>query len=182
VTLREAEPGDARPLLDLLSTPDVARLMSPPPSTLDCVEHFIGLMRRGRASGEYACFVAVPRGSAAAAGLFQIHRLQPGFRLAEWGFALAQPYWGTGTFAEAAALVLRFAFDTLGVDRLEARAALLNGRGNGALAKLGAVRELVLRRAFRLDGRWVDQALWSLLADDWRRSAARVARVQTCVH
>jgi RimJ/RimL family protein N-acetyltransferase len=45
-----------------------------------------------------------------------------------------------------------------------------NGRGNGALRKVGAVQEGVLRRAFRKDGRHLDQALWSILAADWRQA------------
>ena len=89
------------------------------------------------------------------------------------GFALAKAYWGTGVFVEAATLVATFAFDVLGVSRLEARAALDNGRGNGALRKLGAVQEVILRRAFACRGANLDLALWSILADDWRRARAR---------
>ncbi len=51
---------------------------------------------------------------------------------------------------------------------MEARAALRNGRGNGALRKIGAVQEGVLRRSFLRHGEYLDQALWSVLADDWR--------------
>ena len=73
-------------------------------------------------------------------------------------------------FADGAALTLAFAFDTLGVERLEARASVRNGRGNGALAKVGAVRECVLRRSFQRHGEYHDQALYSILASDWRAS------------
>ena len=66
-----------------------------------------------------------------------------------------------------------FAFETMGVQRLEARASTANGRGNGALAKLGAVREAVLRQAFERHGQWHDQALWGILRDDWP-SASRL--------
>src|SRR5262249_47161450 len=58
--------------------------------------------------------------------------------------------------------------ESLGVHRLEARAAVPNGRGNGALQKLGAVQEGVLRRSFLCRGRYLDQALFALLAPDWR--------------
>ena len=37
--------------------------------------------------------------------------------------------------------MLDFAFETVGVHRLEARSAVANGRGNGALRKMGAVQE-----------------------------------------
>ena len=49
-----------------------------------------------------------------------------------------------------------------------ARASVANGRGNGALRKLGAVQEGILRRSFLRDGRYHDQVLWSVLAEDWR--------------
>jgi RimJ/RimL family protein N-acetyltransferase len=65
-------------------------------------------------------------------------------------------------------MVLDFAFDVASVVRLEARAAISNGRGNGALRKLGAVQEGVLRRSFFRGGAYHDQVMWSVLAEDWR--------------
>ena len=44
---------------------------------------------------------------------------------------------------------------------------LQNGRAHGALRKIGAVQEGVLRRATRRGGDYLDQVLWSLLKDDW---------------
>ncbi len=107
-----------------------------------------------------------------AIGLFQIRQLDPDFATAEWGFAIGRAFWGTGVFASAARLTIDFAFEVVGVHRLEARAAVANGRGNGALAKLGAVREATLRRSFLRDGRFFDQALWSIVRDDWRQAKA----------
>jgi RimJ/RimL family protein N-acetyltransferase len=54
------------------------------------------------------------------------------------------------------------------VHRLEARAAVRNGRGNGALKKIGAVQEGLLRKSFLKDGEYLDQALWTLLDEDWK--------------
>jgi RimJ/RimL family protein N-acetyltransferase len=45
-----------------------------------------------------------------------------------------------------------------------------NGRGNGALRKVGAVQEGVLRRSFLRNGQYHDQVLYSILAEDWRAS------------
>jgi len=44
---------------------------------------------------------------------------------------------------------------------------LRNGRANGALRKLGAVQEGVLRRSMRRRGEYIDQVLWSVLKEDW---------------
>ena len=168
VTLRELRVSDARSLFAMLTTEEVSRFISPPPTTVEGFERFILWANRERAAGNYACFAIVPQGMDTAVGLFQIRQLEPGWGTAEWGFALGSAYWGTGLYAEGAELVLDFIFNTMGVHRLEARAAVQNARGNGALRKLGAVQEGILRRSFLRNGQYMDQALWSILAEEWR--------------
>ena len=172
VTLRELRTSDADALLDLLTQDEVSRFISPPPTTVEGFERFIAWAQRERAAGRYICFAVVPEGMDTAIGLFQIRQLDPTFQTAEWGFALGKAFWGTGVFPSAARLAVEFAFETVGVHRLEARAAVANGRGNGALSKLGAVREATLRRSFLRNGRFFDQALWSIVREDWRKAKA----------
>ncbi|MBI3047231.1 MAG: GNAT family N-acetyltransferase [Acidobacteria bacterium] len=173
VTARELVTEDASSLLPLLAAEEVTRFVSPLPATRDEFERFIAWTHRQRALGQYVCFAVVPVGMSSPVGVFQLRSLEPGFATAEWGFALGSPYWGTGLFVAAAHLVLDFAFGTIGVRRLEARACVHNVRGNGALRKLGATAEGVLRRAFRSHDRFYDQVLWSILESDWRAATAR---------
>jgi ribosomal-protein-alanine N-acetyltransferase len=105
----------------------------------------------------------------AAVGLFQVRQCDPDFSSAEWGFALGSAFWGNGLFVDGANLVLDFAFDVVGVHRLEARAAVRNGRGNGALRKIGALQEGILRRSFLRNGEYLDQVLWAILDSDRQR-------------
>ena len=173
LTLRELRLTDATSLLTLLTTEEVTRFISPPPTTVEGFERFILWTQRERAAGNYISFGVVPAGSDTAIGLFQIRKLEPGFATAEWGFALGSQYWGKGIFAEGALLVMDFVFDTMGVHRLEARAVVQNGRGNGALQKIGATREGVLHKSFLRDGEYLDQILWAIVDADWRRSRVR---------
>jgi RimJ/RimL family protein N-acetyltransferase len=178
VTLREMRIEDAPSLFAMISTEEVARFISPPPTTVAGFERFIAWAIRERESGNYICFAVVPEGMSTPVGLFQLRALDSGFATAEWGFAIGSGFWGTGLFVASARLVLDFAFDTVGVHRLEARASLANGRGNGALRKIGAVQEGVLRRSFFRSGTYHDQVLWAILADDWHtRRAERGARI-----
>ena len=103
--------------------------------------------------------------------------MERGFGTAEWGFAIGSPFWGTGVFQDSAELVLEFAFGTLGVHRLEARAAVLNSRGIGALRKIGAVKEGVLRKSLERNGEFLDQALYAVLDIDWRESRSSIVVV-----
>jgi len=172
VTLRELRQSDAPSLLAMLTPEEVTRFISPPPTTVEGFERFIAWTHRQRAAGQYVCFAVVPHGYDTAVGLFQVRQLEPGFGTAEWGFAIGSQFWGSGIFLDAARLVVDFSFELVGVHRLEARAAVQNGRGNGALRKIGAVQEGVLRRSFLRRGEYHDQLLWSILDEDWRQAKA----------
>jgi RimJ/RimL family protein N-acetyltransferase len=182
VILREPRAGDASALFSLLATEEVSRFISPPPATVEGFERYVGWTQRQRVAGQYVCFAIVPAGADAPIGLIHIRALSPAFLTADWGFAIGSEFWGTGAFTEAAELVLEFAFDVLGIHRLEARAALCNGRGNGAMKKLGAEREGVLRHSFVRDGEFLDQVLWSILQDDWRKQQEKAPRGKRVVH
>ena len=182
VTLRELRASDAPSLFALLTTEEVSRFISPPPSTVDGFEKFIAWTLRQRSAGAYACFAVTIDATDTAIGIFQLRQLEPGFGTAEWGFALGSAYWGSGVFEEGAELLLNFAFKTVGVHRLEARAAVRNGRGNGALRKMGAVQEGLLRKSFLKDGEYHDQALWTILEEDWHATTAWSGKEGVIIH
>jgi ribosomal-protein-alanine N-acetyltransferase len=171
VTLRQLRTTDAASHFSMLTTEEVSRFISPPPTTVEGFERFIAWTLRQRAVGSYACFAVTIDATDTAIGIFQLRQLEPGFGTAEWGFAIGSAYWGSGVFQEGAELLVRFAFETVGVHRLEARAAVRNGRGNGALRKIGAVQEGLLRKSFLKDGEYLDQALWTILHEDWTPKA-----------
>ena len=182
VTLRELRPSDASSLFALLTTEEVSRFISPPPSTVEGFEKFIAWTLRQRSVGSYACFAVTIDSTDTAIGIFQLRQLEPGFGTAEWGFAIGSAYWGTGVFQEGAELLVTFAFETVGVHRLEARAAVRNGRGNGALRKIGAVQEGLLRKSFQKNGEYLDQALWTILDEDWKSKTVWTGKEVMIIH
>lgn len=176
VSLREIAFADVPSLHVLISSdPKVTAHISPPPVSIQALQGFVAWAHRERAAGKLVCYAVVPKGLQYAVGLFQVRKLQPDFFAAEWGFVLGSSFWSTGIFEDAAVLVADFAFDTLGVHRLEARAITANVRGNAALNKIGAKGEAILRDALRRGNVLLAQYLWSLRAVDWqqRRSTMR---------
>jgi ribosomal-protein-alanine N-acetyltransferase len=178
VVLREVRASDAHSLVSLLTTPEITRFISAPPQTAEGFERFIAASQRLRAAGQGACFAVTLRGYDTAIGIFQIRQVstsdgEPGqlggsVAAAEWGFAIGSPFWGTGIFEQGAALVIAFAFEQVGVHRLEARCAVKNGRGGKALLKMGAVPEGILRKAFPCGDELLDQVLYTLVQHEWR--------------
>jgi len=172
VTLRQLRLSDAPSLFAALASDQVSGFISPPPASVEGFEKFIRWTHQMREAGQNISFAVTAKGSDTAIGLYQVRSLEPGFATAEWGFAIAAEFWGTGMFLDGAQLLLDFVFDVAGVYRLEARASLGNGRGNGALQKLGAMNEGMLRRSLFRNGEHLDQALWTILADDRREAKA----------
>jgi len=172
VELRELRRSDAASLYSLLTTDDVARFITTPPSSVEGFERFVEYAHRRRSQGEFACFAVVPEGLDTAVGIFQVRALDADFSTAEWGFALGSPFWGRGLFSEGARLVMDFAFEEIGVNRLEARAMAENDRANGALRKVGAYKEAVLRQSMVKNGYLHDEHLWAIVETDWRQASS----------
>ena len=166
VVLRQIRRSDAASLLMCLGSEEVVRYIPPAPITVAGFEEVIQTALDRQRQGRSALFAVVLRGTDVAIGIVQIRSLEREFRTAEWGLALGRPYWGRGYFAQAAGLAMRFAFETVGVQRLEARSHVDNARANAAFRRIGAVLEGVLRETFERDGRRFDQCLWSILAGE----------------
>jgi RimJ/RimL family protein N-acetyltransferase len=167
VTLREPTAADLRPLIDLRSVADSSSYGIDVPSPEMAMQQLIDRASQDRAAGRAFTYVVTVSSTRAVVGLVQARQIDLSWESAEWECTIAPSWRGTGVFLETARLVGSFAFGTVGVHRLEARVALQNGRANGALRKLGAVQEGVLRQSVRRGGEYVDQVLWSLLKEDW---------------
>jgi len=167
VLLREVASSDLGAIGDLLSVCDSTHFGIDEPISDVAVQDLIERAARERAAGLSFTYVITLAAARTVIGLVQVRQLDPMFEAAEWECTIAPSARGSGIFLETARLVGSFAFGTIGTHRLEARVLLLNGRANGALRKLGAVQEGVLRRAVRRHGEYLDQVLWSLLKEDW---------------
>ena len=167
ITLREPVASDLGPLVDLLSLHDATRFGLDEPVSDVAVQQLIERFVRDRVAGLAFTYVITLTATRSVIGLIHVRQLDPSFEAAEWECTIAPSSRGSGVFLEAARLVGSLAFGSVGAHRLEARVLLRNGRANGALRKLGAVQEGILRRSMRHAGEYLDQVLWSMLKEDW---------------
>src|SRR5215213_5590176 len=77
--LRELVKTDATTLLSMLSTAEVAKFISPPPTTPEGFEKFIQWAVREREAGNQMLFGIVPEGFDHAVGLVQVRAIAPRF-------------------------------------------------------------------------------------------------------
>jgi RimJ/RimL family protein N-acetyltransferase len=91
------------------------------------------------------------------------------------GTWLGRPWWRTAVNTEAKLLMLGHAFEALGANRVALKTDIRNERSQAAIARLGAVREGVLRRQYvRPDGTLRDSVLFSVIAPEWPLVRARL--------
>jgi RimJ/RimL family protein N-acetyltransferase len=82
--------------------------------------------------------------------------------------AYSPAVWGSSVNPECKLLLLWHAFEHCGFGRIKIQTDLINTRSQAAIAKLGAVREGVIRRDMRrFDGTWRDSVVYSVLIDEW---------------
>jgi RimJ/RimL family protein N-acetyltransferase len=99
--------------------------------------------------------------------------LEQGQPRAEIGYILGREYWGQGYAGEAQRRAIDYAFDDLGLHRLEADTHPDNAGSTRSLERLGFRPEGRLRERWLVGGRYSDSVLWGLLAEDWRAGRER---------
>ncbi len=168
LTLREPVAADALSLLTALPGDALAQIVpDPPAASVAGLELLIAQLQAGRRAGTTACWVIVPAATGVPIGLVGVRSMDHTCSMVE-GFAVtAEEFRGTSIFQTAGRLVLGCLFGQMGVHRAEFRIDVRNGRANGALRKLGATQEGLLRRARAADGEFHDQVLWAIVATDW---------------
>ena len=97
--------------------------------------------------------------------------ITPRHRRVEIGATWYNPQnWGTNVNPECKLLLLKHAFDVLGVRRVAFVTDILNRHSQAAIAKLGAAREGILRsHMVAQGGRPRDSAVFSIVAEEWPR-------------
>lgn len=85
----------------------------------------------------------------------------------ELGYGLGQGWWGQGYAREAVDQLIVYAFEELGLRRLDARVDPRNESSNGLLIRLGFTLEGCLRQRELFKEELVDVNLYGLLRDEW---------------
>jgi ribosomal-protein-serine acetyltransferase len=90
---------------------------------------------------------------------------------AEIGYWISEAVQGRGIMTRAVGALVRFAFESLGLNRVEIRADVDNRRSRAIPERLGFVQEAVLREGAITSGRYIDLAMYALLRRSWRPPA-----------
>ncbi|WP_156754074.1 GNAT family N-acetyltransferase [Actinokineospora pegani] len=88
-------------------------------------------------------------------------------RTAEVGWVLHPDHHGHGYATEAATALVDLAFEDLGMHRVIARLDAENTASVAVCERLGLRREAHFRQSEFIKGRWADEVVYAVLADEW---------------
>jgi ribosomal-protein-alanine N-acetyltransferase len=85
---------------------------------------------------------------------------------AEIGYWLGKPHWGKGYAVEAAGALVRFGFEQMGLERVEAKCFLENRPGQRVIEKLGLKFE-GMDRSEMIKGIYPELRLYGIMRQEW---------------
>ncbi len=89
------------------------------------------------------------------------------FQSANVGYWIDEAHAGKGYMPEAVAVVLRYAFEQLGLHRVEAAIVPRNTRSRRVTEKLGMRDEGTSERFLQIRGAWEDHVRYAITSEEW---------------
>jgi len=145
--------------------------------SLSDAEAFVNEALAGRAAGGEFPFVAVDPLTGAVKGTTRFLDIRPAHRALEIGWTwYGVDFQRTGVNTETKLLLLTYAFEQLGAVRVCFKTDLRNERSQNAIARLGALREGVLRhqQIIPKSGYKRDSVYFSVIDDEWPETKQRL--------
>ena len=134
--------------------------------TVDDSRHFIESAESMATSNSAPTFAIIHAGTLC--GVTGFHSVNKAHCTGSIGYWLGQDHTGRGIATTAVRQLITIGFKECGLNRIEIRCAVNNRQSRALPERLGFIHEGTLRQSERLYGRFMDQALYSLLTSDHR--------------
>lgn len=133
------------------------------------LEKYIRVALDARTQGKEYPFIVFDKRTGQYAGSTRFYDIQPFHQTLQLGYTwYGKDFQGTGLNKHCKFLLLQFAFETLGMLRVEFRADNTNQRSIAAMKRIGCVEEGVLRKSLQKpDGSRRDSIILSILVEEW---------------
>jgi RimJ/RimL family protein N-acetyltransferase len=167
IYLRPLERGDAPLFVSWINDPEVRHtLLRYWPLSLQAEEEFLDKLNRSE--HDLALGIAV-RQTDRLIGAAGLHQIDYRNRHTSFGILIGEKgEWGKGYGTEATALMVRYAFETLNLNRVWLHVYEDNQRGIRSYEKVGFLKEGVLRQENYRAGRYGNTLTMAILRDEWQ--------------
>jgi|SRR5687768_1514961 len=167
LTLRWLDESDLPSLFEIFSNPEVTRYWSSPAlEDLAAAGKLLEHIHQSFAAGSLYQWGVLQRDTNRVIGTCTLASISTEHKRAELGYALGREHWGHGYMTEVLPILLRYAFGSMGLHRIEADVDPRNTRSIRSLERLGFRLEGNLRERYHVNGELQDTALFGLLRGD----------------
>lgn len=167
--LRPLKMSDARDMYEYARDPEVSRhvLWNAHKSIWE-TRRFLMFARGQYRRGFPGSFAVELKESGRMIGTIGFMWVNPDFKSAEVGYSLSRAYWNRGLMTEALEATLRFGFDELRLNRIEAQHDTQNPASGRVMSHCGMQYEGIMRQRVVNKGRFCDVAMYAILKSDWQ--------------
>lgn len=166
--LRRIAPTDLSDMFEYASDPEVPRFLPwEPHESTDYTREYLTYLETRLAIGDFFDWAVVERESGKMIGTCGFTRFRYEDDCGEVGYVLNRSVWGKGYAPEALEAVLAFGFNTLMLERIEARFLPENLRSLRVMEKVGMTKEGYLRSAMRIKGEIRTVGICSILRGEY---------------
>jgi ribosomal-protein-alanine N-acetyltransferase len=167
--LRKMALDDAEAVFAYASDPEVSRYtLWEAHRSIEDSRAFLELEVSKRESGGEPDWGIVYKGDHRLVGTCGIISWEPQHARAEIGYALSREYWGRGLMPEAARAMIRFGFERMSLNRIEARCIAENAASTRVMEKAGMTYEGTLRQRELIKGAYRDIEVYAVLREELR--------------
>jgi len=133
-------------------------------------EQWIGRHQEDYNAGKGLTFAIADRNGGHLIGAISLMKIESEHQ-AELGYWIGKPFWNRGFCTEAGAAILRYAFLSLGLNRVHVSHMSRNPASGRVIRKLGFTHEGCRKQHVRKWGKFEDLELYGLLKQDWQRNS-----------
>ena len=166
--LRPVHTRDANDIFEYASDPEVSKFVSWEyhRSVADSI-HYVRLIVNTYSRGHPAPWGIVLKDEHKLIGTGGFHWWLYDHARAEVGYTISSRYWNKGLMTEALNAILKFGFEKLSLNRIEARCFVLNTASQRVLEKCGMKYEGTMRQSLFVKGEFQDLKIYSILKNDF---------------
>ncbi|MFC2150150.1 GNAT family N-acetyltransferase [Calditrichota bacterium] len=173
LTLRPFTLEDAPAVTELAGAVEIAATTDhiPHPYELKMAVEFISRHEEDFARGLFIRLAPTLRETGQLLGAIAL-AINPHNRRAELGYWIGKPYWNNGFATEAAREIVKYGFEQLNLNRIQARHMTKNPPSGRVLLKIDMKYEGTLRQSILKWDQFEDVALYASLKEDFERMKA----------
>jgi ribosomal-protein-alanine N-acetyltransferase len=168
LVLRALRPDDAEAMFEYAGAPDSPYVIFTAHKTIEESRKVIADVSTATAEGKMLMWGVTLRGEGRLVGTSGFGHITARHAQAELGYILHRRLWNQGFATEAVRAVVRFGFETLGLNRIEARCFAPNVASARVMEKNGMTFEGVMREQIFAKGKFQDMREYSILRREWK--------------